>query len=142
MTLVTVHLSKRKSHLKNHLTRYVHGILATQEAEIRKITARCWPGENSLLDTISMEKWAVVHTCHASDSGKLKIGGLRIRSACAKNWHRLQNNQSKKSWGMFQVIEYVSSQWEYLSSTPGTDKKEENHKLYFCGFTYKTHLFI
>jgi hypothetical protein len=67
------------------------------EVEIRKIAVPCQPRQKKLWNPISMEKTGhVVHTCHPSNGGKCKIGGLWSKPACTKI-KTLQNNQSSQA---------------------------------------------
>jgi hypothetical protein len=54
-------------------------ILATHEAEIRRITVQGQPGKNKSLQgptSTGKKQSVVVHAYHASYGGKHKIGGL------------------------------------------------------------------
>jgi hypothetical protein len=61
-------------------------ILATQEAEIGRMKVPDQSSQKVCKIPISMENsWVWWCTCHPSNGGKLKLGGLQSRPAWAKS---------------------------------------------------------
>jgi hypothetical protein len=53
----------------------------------------------------------VVHVCHPSEEGKLKIGGLWSRLAWANVISYLHSKQSKRAGGVAQVQGQIQTQY-------------------------------
>jgi hypothetical protein len=68
----------------------------------------------------------VAHACHPSYERSLN---RRIMALGINVRPYLKSNQSKKSWGMAQVIEHLHSSWKALNSNPSiTTKKRKKEK--------------
>jgi hypothetical protein len=78
----------------------------------------------------------VVCTCHPSDGRKTEVRPW-FRFAWQKVRPYPQNNQSKKSGGVVQVLEHLSSKCEALSSNPSTEKAKRNFQFSFSDFSSK-----
>jgi hypothetical protein len=70
----------------------------------------------------------VGHTCHLSNRGKHKIGGLRSRLAWAKRDPIFKITGAKRAGGVAEEVERLSSKSEALSSKPQDQQKRRDRE--------------
>jgi hypothetical protein len=91
-------------------------ILATWEAENRRIVVPGWTGQKSFGDLISMEKklGIVAHACHPSYPAWAK-----------KRDPSSKITRAKRAGNVVQVVERLPSKHKAMSSNPSTTKKRK-----------------
>jgi hypothetical protein len=71
----------------------------------------------------------VVCTCYPSDSGKHKTGGSIVQAGLGKKQDPISKiTRAKRTEGLAQAVEHLTSKYEALSSNNYTAKKKKSER--------------